>query len=49
MAPQSIFKQLELSQLRANKSNIREELTDIPDAADDVSPAPAPVEDEVNF
>lgn len=33
MAPQTTFKQLELSQLRANKSNIREELTDIPGLA----------------
>lgn len=30
---QTTFKQLELSQLRANKSNIREELTDIPGLA----------------
>lgn len=36
MAPQTTFKQLELSQLRANKSNIRTELTDIEELADSI-------------
>ncbi|HCN40238.1 MAG TPA: hypothetical protein DIS77_08100 [Rothia sp.] len=36
MATQTTFKQLELSQLRANKSNIRTELTDIEELADSI-------------